>query len=78
MYYYTYYVDGVEYTIKSTIISKEARNIGDSCTIWYNPKKPKVAQPFHYESTKIYNIIIIIGVVMIPAGFALIGAGLSN
>ena len=78
MYFYSYFVDGIEYTIKSTILSSQAGNIGDSCTIWYDPKKPQTAQPFHYGSTKVYNIIIIIGAVMIPAGFVLIAMGLAK
>ena len=59
-YIYTYTVDGVEYKVKSTIRSSQANNIGDACTLWYNPVKPKDAQPFHYESNKTYNIIILI------------------
>ena len=77
-YLYLYYVDGTEYKIKSTVCSKEAHNVGDSCTIWYNPKKPKDAQPFHYGSGKVYRIILIIGIAMIPLGFFMMGAGLSQ
>ncbi len=71
MYVYSYSVNGVEYQIKSTIRSTEADDIGDQCTIWYNPKKPKNAQPFHYGSTKVYNIILVIGIVMVLLGIVL-------
>ena len=74
-YYYTYSVDGIEYEIKSTIHSKEADGVGDSCTIWYDPANPKKAQPFHYGSTKVYTIILIIGIVLIPLGLILTAAG---
>ena len=77
-YTYTYFVDGIEYKIKSTILSSQAHKTGESCTIWYNPKKPKVAQPFHYESTKIYNIIIIFGAVMIPLGIVLLAISAAH
>ena len=77
-YFYSYYVDGIEYKIKSTVCSSEANNVGDSCTIWYNPKKPKDAQPFHYDSSKVYRIILIIGIVMIPLGFVMMGLGFSQ
>ncbi len=78
MYVYTYSVDGTEYQMKSTILSKQAKEIGDNCTIWYDPKKPKNAQPFHYGSTKVYTIILIIGIAMVVLGFCLIGAGLAQ
>ena len=68
VYIYSYYVDGIEYTLKSTVGSKQVNKVGDSCTIWYNPAKPKDAQPFHYGSAKVYNIILIIGIVMVPLG----------
>lgn len=70
-YIYSYSVNGVAYQTKSTILSKQANEIGDNCTIWYNPKKPEDAQPFHYDSVKIYNIILAIGIVMILLGFLL-------
>ena len=78
MYYYSYFVDGIEYKIKSTVCSSQANKVGDSCTIWYNPKKPKDAQPFHYGSAKVYRVILIIGIIMIPLGFFMMGAGLSQ
>ena len=77
-YIYSYFVDGTEYQIKSTILSKEAHNIGENCTIWYDPKKPGKAQPFHYASAKVYNIIILIGVAMILLGLFLIVFALGH
>ncbi len=75
MYIYVYRVDGVDYQVKSTILSKEANGVGSVCTIWYDPKKPKAAQPFHYESNKVYKVILIIGIVLIPVSFLLIVIG---
>jgi uncharacterized membrane protein len=79
-YIYSYSVDGKEYQIKSTIHSSQADNVGDNCTIWYNPKNPKEAQPFHYGSLKIYNIILVIGIIMVLLGFFLtvIGAAMQS
>ena len=75
LYVYSYLVNGIEYQTKSTIIDSQVSGIGDSCTIWYNPKKPQDAQPFHYGSTKIYNILLIAGIVMVLLGFVLTAAG---
>ncbi len=77
-YVYSYSVDGIEYQIKSPNISSEVGKVGDSCTIWYNPANPKQAQPFHYDSLKIYNIILILGFVMIVAGFVLMAVGIGR
>ncbi len=63
MYIYSYIVNGIEYQTKSTICS------------WYNPKKPEDAQPFRYESAKVYNIILILGIVMVLLGIVLTVAG---
>lgn len=52
--------------------------IGDSCTIWYNPAKPKDAQPFHYESNKVYRIILVVGIVLTLLGIILTMVGLSQ
>lgn len=78
-YLYSYYVDGIEYKLKSTALNKQVNKEGDKCTIWYNPKKPKEAQEFHYESDKVYKIILLIGIVMVLLGIVLpiIGIGLS-
>ena len=77
-YYYSYNVDGIEYQLKSVNRSSEANNIGDNCTIWYNPAKPKDAQPFHYDSGKVYTIILIIGIVIILLGLILTVLGLGR
>ena len=78
MYVYSYSVDGIEYQTKSTILNSEANSVGDHCTIWYNPKKPKEAQPFHYDSVRIYNILLLIGIVMLPLGIFLIAFGAAH
>lgn len=74
---YSYYVDGKEYQIKSTAYNKNVNNIGDQCTIWYNPKKPKDAQEFHYDSSKVYTIILICGIVSLVLGLVLPFIGLA-
>lgn len=78
MYVYSYEVNGTEYEIRSTIRGKEAHATGDSCTIWYNPAKPKDAQPFRYESGKIYTIILLIGIGLILLGILLTLLGLGR
>ncbi len=78
MYYYSYFVDGEEYQIKSTVRASGVHAVGEECTIWYNPKKLQDAQPFHYASSKVYRIILIAGIVMILAGIVLFLAGISN
>ena len=70
-YIYSYSVDGVEYKLKSTVSSPETDKVGDTGTIWYNPKKPKDAQTFRYESDKIYKIIFISGIMMVLLGMVL-------
>ena len=74
-YIYSYFVNGIEYQTKSTICSPQIRKVGDSCTIWYNPKKPEDALSIHYASAKIYTIILIIGIVMVLLGIVLTAAG---
>ena len=68
---YSYYVNGIEYQIRSTAINKEVNQAGDHCTIWYNPAKPKEAQEFHYDSNKVYTLILIVGIVMVLFGIIL-------
>ena len=70
---YSYYVDGIEYQLNSTAYNPQADQVGDPCTIWYNPANPKEAQEFHYGSDRIYKIILIIGIAMLLSGFILIG-----
>ena len=72
---YSYYVNGIEYKHRTKVYT-EANGIGDTCTIWYNPKKPKEAQAFHYESTKTYKVILICGIVSIIVGIVLCVIGL--
>ena len=74
-YFYTYIVNGTEYELRSSICSKEADNIGDRCTIWYDPAKPKIAQPFRYNSNKMFTILFIAGIVLILLGIILIFLG---
>lgn len=78
VYIYSYYVNGIEYQLRSTTPSKEAKNTGDPCTIWYNPSKPKQAQVFHYDSAKPFRIILILGIVMILLGLLLTVLGLGR
>ena len=70
-YYYSYEVNGTAYELKSPNSSPEAKEIGDDCTIWYDPAKPKDSQPFSYTSDKVYNIILIIGIAAILLGIFL-------
>ncbi|MBR0413897.1 MAG: DUF3592 domain-containing protein [Clostridia bacterium] len=80
MKYYTYSVNGVAYQIKSTAYNSQVDKVGDTCTIWYNPKNPAEAQEFHYEkSSKTYTIILICGIVCVVLGFVLpiIGIGMQ-
>lgn len=81
MKYYTYSVDGVAYQIKSTAINTQVNQVGDTCTIWYNPKNPAEAQEFHYEKTnKTFTVILICGIVCVVLGFVLpiIGVGMQG
>ena len=75
-YFYSYEVNGTVYAVKSPNCSPEANEIGDNCTIWYDPSKPEYAQPFRYESNKVYNIILIIGIAMVLLGIFLTMFGL--
>lgn len=62
---YSYTVDGIEYQLKSTAINPHASRVGDQCPIWYNPKNPKDALEYQYASNKLFNILIIVGIVML-------------
>lgn len=68
---YSYRVDGIEYQLKSTAVNPNAANVGDTCPIWYNPKNPKYAVEYRYSSNKLFNILLIIGIVSIVASLAL-------
>ncbi len=76
-YTFSYYVNGVAYEIRSPNRPPEAKQIGDRCTIWYNPAKPRDAMPVRLKTNKVYTILLIAGIVMIPVGFVFIGIGLS-
>lgn len=62
---YSYTVDGVQYLLNSTAINPHASRVGDQCPIWYNPKKPSVALEHRYASNKLFNILIIVGILML-------------
>ena len=75
-YFYSYEVNGTVYQVKSPNSSPQAKDVGDNCTLWYDPAKPENAQPFHYDSNKIYNILLIIGIVMVLVGIVLFFYGI--
>ena len=70
-YYYSYSVDGQDFTLWADegSSSTEARQVGDACTIWYNPSKPKDALAYHYDNNKMLNAFTVIGIVLIIGGF---------
>ena len=71
---YTYHVNGIEYRLATTDHSPQAERIGDTCTIWYNPTKPKDAQA--YRGTDSYlRKFLIIGLAMVPVGIVLFFIG---
>ncbi len=78
-YVYSYYVDGIEYKLKSAVRCPDTNEAGDTGTIWYNPKKPKDAQTFRYESNRVYTIIFIIGIAVLLLGLILffVGVGMN-
>ena len=77
MHVYAYFVDGIEYQLKSTAVNPHVHNVGDSCPIWYDPKNPKVALEYHYRSNKLFNILLVVGVVLILLGLVLPFLGLA-
>ena len=70
MHVYTYHVDGIEYQLRTLDHSPEAHRIGDVCTIWYNPAKPKDAQAFR-GSDKYLKILLLVGVALLLLGILL-------
>ena len=70
-YYYSYRVDGIEYQLKTFDNSPEAKSVGDRCTIWYNPKKPKDSLAHRYKSYKAFKILLFGGIAMILLTFIL-------
>ena len=77
---YTYTVDGIEYQLKSTAINPNASRVGDQCPIWYNPKKPQDALEYKYNSNKLFNILLIVGIVLLlsPIVLLVISAGMQT
>ena len=75
MHVYSYQVNGIEYRLKTLDHSLQVSGIGDSCTIWYNPAKPKDAQAFR-GSDKYLRIFLIIGIVFTLLGIVLFILGL--
>ena len=75
VYVFSYNVDGIMYQLNSPAPSTEAKNVGDPCTIWYNPKKPKDAQAFHNDSDKVYKTILLSGLGLLLLGIVLIFIG---
>lgn len=73
---FSYTVDGVEYNLKTGERSKEASSIGESCTIWYNPKKPQDAEVFR-GSDEYLKKLLIIGIVLVLVGIVMFFIGLS-
>ena len=73
---YSYTVDGKDYVIETRDYSlNENIEVGESCTIWYNPKKPEEAMPFHYESNRLFRALLILGIIFVPVGLILIFVG---
>ncbi len=77
-YLYSCTVGGVGYQLRTGVRSPQTKDAGDSCTVWYNPAKPKDAQVFHDESEKQFRLFLIIGTVLILPGIALICFGLAR
>ncbi len=79
MHIYSYYVNGIEYQLKSTAINPNVSRVGDQCPIWYNPKKPQDALEYRSNSNKLFNILLIIGIVLLlsPIILAVLSAALQ-
>lgn len=69
LYIYSYTVEGDYYEITTNSLSrsKEAKEIGDKCAIWYNPDNPSEAQPRGYSNVK-FIIAIVVGLALIALG----------
>ena len=72
---YSYYVNGFEYQLQTTDHNLEVHEVGDTCTIWYNPAKPQDAQAFR-GSDKYLKTLLIIGIIMTVLGVILSFAAL--
>lgn len=77
---YSYTVDGIAYQLKSTAINPNAGKVGDQCPIWYDPKNPGVALEYRHQSNKLFNILLIVGIVLLlsPIILAAIAAGMQR
>ena len=64
---YSYEVDGIEYQLETLDHSPEVNNVGDTCTIWYNPKKPKDAQAYR-GSAKYLKSLLLVGIALFLVG----------
>ena len=76
---YAYTVNGTQYLLNSTAINPNASRVGDQCPIWYDPKHPNVALEYRYKSNKLFNILLIVGIVLLlsPIILAAISAGMQ-
>ncbi|WP_036608240.1 DUF3592 domain-containing protein [Oribacterium sp. P6A1] len=74
MHVYTYYVNSIEYRLETLDHSLQVNNIGDTCTIWYDPLRPEYAQAFH-GSDKYLLTLLFIGMAMILLGIVLLCTG---
>lgn len=70
MHIYSYNVDGIEYRLETIDHSLQVHNIGDTCTIWYNPNKPKDAQAFR-GSDNYLKTLLYAGIAMLLLGILL-------
>jgi len=68
---YSYQVDGTEYHLETVEHSPEVSDVGDACTIWYNPRKPKDAQAYR-PSDKYLKILLYVGLGLFLLGIILI------
>ena len=71
MHVYSYQVDGIEYQLRTLDHSLQVNEVGDPCTIWYNPAKPKDAQAFR-GSDQYLKILLFIGIALLLLGIFLI------
>ena len=74
MHIYSYQVNGVKYRLETLDYSPQVRRIGDPCTIWYNPSKPKDAQAYR-GSDKYLKTLLLIGVGLTLLGIIVICFG---
>lgn len=77
MHVYSYQVDGVDYELRTVDHNLDVKEVGDTCTIWYNPKKPKDAQAFR-GSDKYLKYLLLLGVGITLLGIILTFVGLAT